>query len=116
MKKEFLNYWIGGFIAGEGCFGIYKNKNRKGNKNIIFALEVHIRDKEIIKLIQKTIGCGNIFIRSERKAIRFYIGGRQDITNLLIPFCDKYIIGSYKQKQYIIWRNKVNKYYSKLST
>lgn len=99
-RKEKINYFIAGFIAGEGCF-YWKTSNT-------FTVEVHIRDKNIIFLIQRTLKCGVVKVYKYRpKMIRYYVTGNYYLKKYIIPFFDKYLITSYKKIQYNEWRKKV---------
>lgn len=103
-------YFLAGFIAGEGCFGIYKLKKRPNSYNILFTIEVNKKDLRILKEIKKALKCGHLHGRYKRpKIVRFQISNKREIIDKLIPFMDRYLIASYKKKQYERWRKKVIK-------
>ena len=105
-------YFLAGFIAGEGCFGFYKLKGRKTSCMIIFTVEVNERDENILKEIQTALECGKIYesYRQKNKLVKFQVSNRPECLNRVIPFMNKYLIGSYKRTQYEQWRNKVINY------
>lgn len=42
-------YWIAGFVSGDGSFNIKTTKVRTGKVQLRFAVNLHIREEEVIK-------------------------------------------------------------------
>jgi hypothetical protein len=76
--------WISGFFAGEGSFTV---GIRKDNKNLYYNLNLaqHIRDLNLIFLIQKFFGCGSVYFRPNLNRCDFVVQSLSDIVNNLIP-------------------------------
>ena len=99
-------YFLAGFIAGEGCFGSNDKK-----KWFQFAIDVHLRDKSILVEIQKLLGGGTVKTFSSRpNMVRYQIGGIYQCREKVIPFCEKYLIASYKKEQFNKWKEKILQY------
>ena len=56
---------VSGYVTGEGCFYVesgYDKKYRlKHRIRPAFCIEVRADDKEILELVKKALGCGNIY-------------------------------------------------------
>jgi len=110
-------YFITGFVAGEGSFGIYKLKHRPNSYNVLFTINVHRRDSKILNEIKTTLKCGHIFRYPYRpKIVRFQVSKKKEISDKLIPFMDKYLLACHKRKQYREWRKKLSKVWKDLPT
>lgn len=111
-------YFIAGFVAGEGSFGIYKIKGKPNSYVVEFIVEVNKRDLKILKEIQKAVKCGYIYggYKKRPNMVRFKVSGKKDLINKVIPFMDKYLMGSYKRKQYKKWRKRIKETWNKFST
>jgi len=126
LKSEFINItpvdrpiiltkiipepnWLTGFVSGEGCFLI---KISKSNSHKIgyqvwleFSITQHERDKKLMWLISKYLGCGKIYKDSRPRSpvCYFRIIKFKDIQNKLIPFFEKYPLIGVKQLDYLDW-------------
>lgn len=97
-----IKYFIAGFIAGEGHFA-----DDNGNRFYYLSIDLHERDIGMLETIQKVLGGGKIDRYPYRpRMVRYYIGGVDNIKNIVIPFMDKYLIDSYKVEQYKWWKNE----------
>jgi hypothetical protein len=86
--------WLAGFSSGEGSFGVKvrnSNENSKAVVELIFQINQHVRDKQLITYIAEYLGCGNIYKHSEN-AIVYRVSKRSDLTEIIIPFFEKYPI------------------------
>ena len=86
--------WLAGFTSGEGCFGV-KIRNAEGNSKafieLIFQINQHVRDKELIACIAEYLGCGKIYKHSVN-AVVYRVSKRSDLTEKILPFFLKYPI------------------------
>lgn len=113
--------WLAGFTSGEGLFGV---KIRKGSGNskavveLIYQINQHIRDKELIASLVDYLGCGNIYSHSAN-AVVYRVSKRSDLTEKIIPFFLKYpILGikalDFKDFCFILSLTKNNVHHSKV--
>lgn len=85
--------WLAGFTSGEGSFGV-KIRNPKGNSfivELIFQINQHTRDKQLITHIAEYLECGKVYKHSVN-AIVYRVSKRSDLTERIIPFFIKYPI------------------------
>ena len=97
--------YIVGFVDGEGCFCITVNNGKKGKPEIrlLFEIEVREDDEDILRQIQETLGCGNIYrleyARYEkwRPHVKYKVSNFQDISTKIIPFFTRYPLQAKKR-------------------
>ena len=99
------NYVVG-FVDGEGCFAVTINKN--GNLleevRLLFEIELRADDEPILKEIQQTLGCGNIYrLKYERYEkwqphVKLKVSNFSDIYQKIIPFFKTYPLQSKESK------------------
>ena len=86
--------WLAGFTSGEGSFAV-KVRNRDGNSKafieLIFQINQHVRDKQLIAYIAEYLGCGKVYKHSEN-AVVYKVFKRSYLTERIIPFFIKYPI------------------------
>jgi len=99
--------WVAGFASGEGCFliTIFKSKTKLGQAvKLEFQLTQHFRDEQLMKSLISYFGCGKVYSRfnleTKIKAIDFKILKIKDLTDIIIPFFDKYPILGVKSKDF----------------
>ena len=89
-----INYWIAGFVEGEGCFYVKTSKSKTHKLGLSvtlnFIVTQNIRDMLLMEEIKSTLGCGSITINESSSVIRFAVTNLSDIQNKIIPFFDKY--------------------------
>lgn len=99
-----MNYWIAGFVEGEGCFFVKTSKSKTHklglSVNLNFIIVQNIRDKELMEEIKLVLNCGSITINESSAIIRFTVTKFTDIQNKIIPFFDKYPLMGNKGKDY----------------
>ena len=99
--------WLAGFVSGEGCFDINlkKSKSHKTGHQVILRISIkqHDRDKNLMELISKYLGSGNIYKDYNRPLVSLTIVKYSDITNLIIPFFKKYPVLGVKQNDFLDW-------------
>jgi len=86
--------WLAGFASGEGWLGV-KVRNPDGNSKafieLIFQINQHVRDKQLIAYIAEYLECGKVYKHSEN-AVVYRVSKRSDLTEIIIPFFIKYPI------------------------
>jgi hypothetical protein len=101
--------WIAGFVSGEGCFDVNLKKSRShrtGYQVILrFSIKQHEKDKSLMELVSKYLGCGNIYptYTSGYNCCSFTTVKYSDITNLIIPFFETYPVLGKKQNDFSDW-------------
>lgn len=96
------NYFLAGFIAGEGCF--YANI---GKCFYEFTITCHERDIEVLEKIKAILGGSVKKYPSRPTMVRHQVGGIYHIREVIIPFMDEYLLYSHKKFQYLDWKQKV---------
>lgn len=86
--------WLAGFTSGEGSFGV-KVRKAKENSNafieLIFQINQHVRDKQLMACIAEYLECGKIYKHS-LNAIVYRVSKTSNLTEKVIPFFIKYPI------------------------
>jgi len=108
--------YIAGFVDGEGHFGFrhYKEvkKFRGGKKRhwegwrwiIVFGINLHSDDHEILKDVRDTLGCGSLYEYRNRPMIFYVVSNFNDIVTKVIPFFEKYPLHAKKKKDFELWK------------
>ena len=88
--------YIIGLVDGEGSFYVRLNKDiRRRNKvELKFSVKLRYQDKEILEKLQKSFGCGKIYLQKDKRpnhtdCYRFEVNNKKDITEKVIPFFEK---------------------------
>ena len=96
--KKYINIndpqWLSGFVSGEGCFMVRLRKSKTTSKAIVelvFQINQHIRDLQLITCISEYLNCGNIYKHS-KNAIVFRVSRLSYINQNIITFFSKYHI------------------------
>jgi hypothetical protein len=107
-------YWVTGFISGDGCFNIKTTKSRIGNIQLRYAVNLHIREKDVILgLFKYLYKYKNLkeettkYIYYTETSVAIQIVKFSDIINVIIPFFDKYSLQGQKRfvkKRTFKWR------------
>lgn len=117
IKKLHPQYVVG-FVDGEGSFSvsIYRDEAMR-NKIFVrpeFEIEVRADDREILKRIQKTLGCGKIYkCNYERYGwyphVKYKVSRLDEISEVLIPFLEKYPLQAKKAKIFYYFKQIIRK-------
>ena len=88
--------YIIGLVDGEGFFYVRLNEDiRRRNKvELKFSVKLRHQDKEILEELQKSFGCGKIYLQKDRRpnhtdCYRFEVNNKKDIAEKVIPFFEK---------------------------
>ena len=103
-KKISNGEWAAGFTSAEGSFKIRISQatTKIGETvQLVFQLNQHIREKQLIKNLVKYFDCGNI--NYEGNVIIYTVTKIDDITQNIIPFFKKYKIQGVKAKDFADW-------------
>ena len=88
--------WLAGFTSGEGSFGVkIRNANTNGNTKayveLIFQINQHVRDTQLLNCIAKYLNCGKIYKHSAKAEV-LRVSKTLDLIENIIPFFVKYPI------------------------
>ncbi len=91
-KKENISIynpqWLAGFTSGEGSFGV-KVRNANGNSKVyvelIFQINQHDRDKQLLACIAEYLKCGKVYKHS-MNAVVYRVSKTSYLTEIIIPF------------------------------
>lgn len=112
VAPKILNdFWLVGFVAGEGCFSIrigkYLNKD-KFRAQLVFTVSQHTRDKELMVEIKNYFNCGNCRIQFNRNIIDYTCTNFNDNYNIIIPFFIKNPFLGVKYRDFEDWVKVAN--------
>jgi hypothetical protein len=91
--------YIVGITDGEGCF--YVNLGKSDAYKVGWRVQMHFHlklqatDQEVLKNIQRTLKCGNVYFQKEQRknhtqCYRYSVSAWRDIESILIPFFKKH--------------------------
>jgi hypothetical protein len=109
---------LAGLVAGEGCFTVGQLAPRvdgSPRRRFRFMLTMADRDVAIVEALRRFIGVGSITHRppprpNHQPTVTYAISGRKSLREALVPFCDRYLLTSYKRTQYLRWREEFTAY------
>ena len=113
-QQERLNYYISGFVDGEGSFHVAIQKVAHVTFRYQLIPEFHVsqsKDRpQVLKLIKKTFNCGYIKDnhRGKDNNLVFVVRNRQDLRNKVVPFFVQNPLFSSKQKDFEAFTYIVN--------
>lgn len=114
--KKLNPYYVCGFIDGEGSFSVsigkHKTLKRGAEVRPEFEIELRADDREILKRVLVTIGCGKIYDCSHERYgwyphVKYKITSTKDMENYLFPFLDKYMLQAKKLESYKLFKKIV---------
>lgn len=95
-------YWLAGFVSGEGCFMVRIRDSKSSSKAIIelvFQVNQHVRDKNLMGSIAEYLECGKIYKHSSNVVV-FKVSKLFYINNNIVTFFTKYPILGVKYKDF----------------
>ena len=102
--------WIVGFIDGEGCFhiGISRHDDLRSGFQVLPELTVvqHQRDLDLLFELRTTMNCG-VVRRNHGDRFCWRVRNLKNLSDVIIPFFDKYPLKSKKVLDYIKFRKVV---------
>ena len=112
--------WLTGFVEGEGCFFIKKQKTDSASLRIVnpespshklgfrvsltFKITQHARDAELMKYLVSYLGCGRYYLALGRDHGDFIVERLLHINSKIIPFFDQYPLQGAKGLDYADFR------------
>ena len=104
-----VGWYFSGFTDGEGSFNvsILRTPERRFGWRLMPRFNVSQRDRTVLELMQKYLGCG--ILRSRKDGVTYF-----DVTNIallaerIIPFFEEYLFASVsKQRNFSIFKKIV---------
>jgi hypothetical protein len=107
-KAANLNAWfITGFSDAESCFSIniLKNDNYKTGWRVkpVFSIGLHIKDKELLYLIQQTLGTGLVHIFNNKSEAVYSVESFKELEKIITHF-NNYPLVTAKRIDFIIFQ------------
>ena len=104
--------WIRGFVDAEGCFSIIilKRSQLKTGWGVEakFSIVLHEKDRIILELVQSYFGgIGKIYPHG-KIGVQFQVSSLQELTNIIIPFFNKYPLITQKKVDFILFKEIVD--------
>ncbi len=101
----YLMPYFSGFVDGEGCFSVSVNKS---NHHKIgwefrpsFSVSQNADRAEVLYLLKKYFGCGNIRPDRSDKTLKFEIRSINDLISKVIPHFERYPLVSSKINSFL---------------
>jgi LAGLIDADG endonuclease len=95
--------WLSGFVSGEGCFmvNLIKSSDCKFGFQVqlSFVITQHCRDEELLKSFEYYLNSGKLH-KTKRGEVIFHVRKLSDLTEIIIPFFNKYPIIGVKSEDY----------------
>ena len=105
-KSTLDPYWIVGFTDAEGCFTvtIQKVKTLKLGWRVLagFQITLHKREEALLRRIQEFFGVGEVV--QNGNCFMFRVKSLNDISQVIIPFFEKYPLISQKRSDFELFR------------
>lgn len=95
-NKELFFEWLVGMVDGDGTFSITRNLNNN-NWQFSFKISLHVKDKQLLALIKKQLGCGSITYAGKNNW-QYRIRNQSQLLNTIVPIFQKYPL--YTRKHY----------------
>ena len=110
-----LNYYLSGFVDGEGCFTVSTHrsltKTRFGwNIDPFFQVYQHKDNSRILFLFKETLGCGYVSTKGGNPSCYVYCVDKiQDLLSVIIPFFERYPLVGEKYDNFLLFKEIVLK-------
>ncbi len=102
--------WIVGFVDGEGCFhvGISKHADLRLGFQVLPELTVvqHQRDLDLLYELRSVMNCG-VVRRNHGDRFCWRVRNLMNLSEIIIPFFDKYPLKSKKASDFLKFRKVV---------
>lgn len=108
IDREF-GHWLAGFIAGEGCFRVHKEKGG-GYYACHFTLKLRDDERPILEEIVARTGIGHLkpdLVRGNSNPCLVWVVQSKAECVKLVALLDQFPIRARKAKDYAIWREAV---------
>ena len=114
ITNKLSPYWVTGFSDAEGSFSVKIGKDLKRKHGIrvipVFTIELHKRDRELLKSIKDFFGVGIITerIRSGRPSAIYTVQRLQHLQHIIIPHFRKYALLTQKKADFLLFSSVID--------
>ena len=109
IPVHFSPWFVVGLCEAEACFDttIQKSETTKSgfSVNIRFRLSCHKRDIVLLHMIKTYLNCGIISKIDLKDCLEYSVSDQNSISNIIIPFFNKYPLRGTKLLDYLDWVN-----------
>ena len=118
QERPEIRGWIVGFTDGEGCFSvsIFRNKTTRLGWQIFpeFVITQSEKSLDALELFREYFDCGRVFVNKRydnhnEYLYRFCVRSIKDLREKIIPFFKENQLRTYKQKDFKIFAEIVEK-------
>jgi hypothetical protein len=94
-RRRYLNYYIAGFVDGEGCFSISVKKQDDTKFGWVVDPVFHVtQSKErgiVLEILRRTFRCGRIIPKpgQEDRVLQYTVDSRRSLVETILPFFEK---------------------------
>nr|YP_007890107.1 putative LAGLIDADG endonuclease [Pleodorina starrii]AFY64377.1 putative LAGLIDADG endonuclease [Pleodorina starrii] len=87
-NKQLFFEWLVGMVDGDGTFSITPNRHND-SWQFSFKIALHAKDKQLLALIKKQLGCGSITYGG-KNIWQFRVRNQSQLLNIIVPIFLKY--------------------------
>nr|QKY64105.1 putative LAGLIDADG endonuclease [Eudorina cylindrica] len=87
-NKQLFLEWLVGMVDGDGTFSITPNRHND-SWQFCFKIALHAKDKQLLALIKKQLGCGSITYGG-KNIWQFRVRNQSQLLNIIVPIFLKY--------------------------
>jgi hypothetical protein len=94
-RRKYLNYYLTGFIDGEGCFSISVKKQDDTKFGWVVDPVFHVTQNKgrglVLEILKRILKCGRIIPKpgQEEDVLQYVVDSRRSLIGAIIPFFDK---------------------------
>ncbi len=104
---QLQNYWISGFVDGEGCFSfsIFRNKGMSSGFQIQgeFTVVQHKKSIQVLYALKEHFGCGVVAVNHGDRS-HYRVKNNKHLLQFIIPFFEKYPLCTTKKFELYIFK------------
>lgn len=112
-RRKYLNYYIVGFVDGEGCFSVSIKRQDDTKFGWVVDPVFHVtQSKErglILEMLKRVFKCGRIITKpGQETVLQYVVDSRRHLAEVIIPFFTKYkpIV---KQREFELFKEVVQR-------
>lgn len=105
IQNDSFNNWLVGFVDGDGCFTIDRQKN--GEKwNIVFKISQSKTNAQLIYKIKKELKKGRV--TSDNESVTYRVRKRKDLIKTIQPLFEKFPLRTQKYYDLLLIKQALN--------
>jgi len=116
-QQERLDWWIVGFVDGEGTFSVSINRNRTTSRGFQvfpeFVITQGLKSLKSLEIVKKRFNCGKIYVNRRRdnhneNLYRYAVRSLNDLENKIIPFFEYHQLKTAKHRDFQLFCTVIN--------